>query len=165
MTDKQDMAKSGKIEDMRIFKLMYLEKSINETKLLAELKKRAFNDQIEQLKTERQSQTRAFELRARTLEDQVNALRSVFEGEYEIKLPEWGYDDSTGVLVVLDPETLNALHAKAAIHKEIAAKKSEEKKKRVKRKRKAKVVAAEEPQPDVLGPDVSPEPPVKLAEA
>lgn len=39
MDDKLEMAKTGKIEDMRIFKLMYLDKSISEAKLLGELKK------------------------------------------------------------------------------------------------------------------------------
>ncbi len=145
MTDKQDMVKSGKIEDLRIFKLMYLEKSISETKLLGELKKRALNDQIEQLKTERQSMARSFELRIRTLSDEVVQLRTVFEDSYEIKLSEWGYDDSTGVLVSLQPTELKAVQSQAALQKGVDVDKNEEKKKRRRRNKKNSVEQPEEP--------------------
>ncbi len=145
MKNKKDMVESGKIEDLRIFKLMYLEKCINEAKLLSELKKRAFNDQIEHLKLERQSVARSFELRQRTLSDEVAQIREQFEIEYNIQLKEWGYDDSTGVLVVLDPATLNALHSKETIQKGVAAKKSDDKKKRTSRVKKNNVPQVEEP--------------------
>ncbi len=162
--DKMKMVQMGKIEDMRIFKLMYLEKSISETKLLAELKKRAFNDQIEQLKTERQNQTRAFDLRARTLTDQVTQIRSAFEEDYEIKLTEWGYDDATGILVSLHPEELKAVRSRASLQKAFDSKKSEEKKQRVSRKKKTKLAAVEEPQPDPVEEDAQ-KPPTEVVEA
>ena len=148
---KKEMVKSGKIEDMRIFKLMYLEKSINEVKLLAELKKRAINDQIEQLKAERQAHTRSFELRATTLTTDVAQLRSTFETDYDISLAEWGYDDATGILVSLPPNVLKDVQSQKALQKNIDAENSAEKKQRTKGKRKIKANRWETAKPD--GPD------------
>jgi len=160
---KKEMVKAGKIEDMRIFKLMYLEKSINETKLLAELKKRAINDQIEQLKLERQSHVRSFELRAATLTTEVAQLRLMFEEDYDISLVEWGYDDATGILVSLPPSTLKDVHSQKALQKDIDAEKSVEKRQRAKGKRKVKADRWETAKPDGPGEN-STRPPAKASE-
>ena len=172
---KKEMVKAGKIEDTRIFKLMYLEKSITEAKLLSELKKRAYNDQIENLKTERQSIMRGFELRAKELTAQVASIRGAFEADYDIKLPEWGYDDVTGVLVPANPEVLQRIHERIALQKELDAARSETKKTRTRRKRAVKSNRWENSQPDAdneadadTETDTSPEvekPPAAIAEA
>lgn len=161
--EKKEMVKTGKIEDLKIFKLMFLEKSINEVKLLSELKKRAINDQIEQLKAERQSHARSFELRAKNLSEEVLKVRSMFEDEYGIKLSEWGYDDMTGVLVPLNPDVLNEIHSREALQKEVNAERSEVKKKRLRRKIKKKDTEKKDTEqvlhPEAESEDVAPKPP------
>ena len=162
---KKEMVRTGKIEDSRIFKLMYLEKSIREAQLLSELKKRAYNDQIESLKNERQSVMRGFELRAKELTAQVASIRAAFEGDYDIRLPEWGYDDVTGILVPVNPEELKRITEQRALQKDIDAERSETRKKRKSGKRKAKSNRWGDAHPD---PDTEVEvekPPAEQAEA
>ncbi len=163
--NKEEMVKAGKVEDLRVFKLMYLEKSVSETKLMAELKRRAFNDQIEQLKIERQSQAKGFELRAKALADEILQIRKMFEEEYEISLAEWGYDDATGVLVPLSHEVLERIHSQRALQKDIDVEKSEEKKKRVRKKRKLKLPVGDSAPAEVESKEGEQKPPTATAEA
>lgn len=88
---------------------------------------------------------RSFELRVRNLSEDVVKLRALIEGEYEIKLPEWGYDDATGVLVALQPTELKAVQSREALTQDLEDERSNEKKKRSKRKKKNNVSKAEEP--------------------
>lgn len=138
---KIEAAKRGQIEDIRVFKLMYLEKSINEARLQAELKTRAITDQIEALKNERQSAKRNAELRVRNLTNEIEKMRQDLEHEYDIKMYEWGYDDTTGVLVPLPPEILQQVHQRLNLQKKVDEEKHEEDKAR---KSKAEETKAEE---------------------
>ena len=127
---KKEMVEAGQIEDVRIFKLMFLEKSINEARLQAELKNRSINDQLEALKNERQATKRNTEVRIRRLTEEVESIRKSVEHEYDIKMYEWGYDDVTGVLVLLPPEILQQVYQRLNLQKDIDEKKNEEKKAR-----------------------------------
>lgn len=127
---KKKMAKQGHIEDLRVFKLMYLEKAINEVKLQLELRTRALNDQIESLKAERQSSKKNAEARVRNLTNDIEQIRTSLESEYDIKMYEWGYDDVTGTLVPLPPEILQQVHQRMGLQRKVDEEKSEEKKHR-----------------------------------
>ncbi len=111
------MADSGRIEDPRVLRLMYVEKCINEAKLKYELKARALNDEIERAKQDRRSFEHATRATVANHIDDVRRIREELSADYDINMIEWGYDDTTGVLMRHPPEVLTDIYNKLALEK------------------------------------------------
>ena len=127
MDGKQAMVKSGKIEDPRVYKLLYLDQIIEKERLRIELKKRTVHEQIEALKADRQAVVRRSEHQIDNCSNQLTAIREAFAEDYKIDLDLWGYDDITGVAVLLPPDVQAQILARKAQQKKLEDERAAEK--------------------------------------
>lgn len=130
MDRKQEMVKAGRIEDPRIFRLLYLGQVVVAEEFRAQLKERTIQDQMAQLKADRQASRQQSEQKVQSCADQAAFIRKSLSEEYQIDLELWGYDDITGVAAPLPPDAqkqiLDRRAKQKALVEERAAAKQEE---------------------------------------
>jgi len=127
MDRKQEMVKAGRIEDARVYKILYLEQAIVAEKYRAQLKERTIQDQMEQLKADRRASQQQSEQRIQGCINQTTAIRKLLAEEYQIDLELWGYDDTTGVMVPLPPDVQKQILDRRNLQKTLAEERAAEK--------------------------------------
>lgn len=96
-----EQAGSGVIEDIRTLRLMYLDKSVLEAVLQAQLQRNAYEQRIQALKNDMSAVIKGWEQKQKLITRKIVELRKELEEDYGIIMSQWGFDDETATLLKL----------------------------------------------------------------